>query len=94
MNTSSPSVVVTGASKGIGRAVALYLVLRGFRVFAGVRTESDADALSRDAGERLTPLMLDVTDHDAVARAAQQVARLVGDGGIQGLVNNAGIVVG
>jgi NAD(P)-dependent dehydrogenase (short-subunit alcohol dehydrogenase family) len=91
---SSPSVVVTGASKGIGRATALFLALRGFRVFAGVRSASDGEKLSRDGGERLSPLSLEVTDHDGAADAAQEVAQQVGDGGIQGLVNNAGIVVG
>ena len=83
-------VVITGASTGIGKACALYLDARGFRVFAGVRRDEDGESLRRDASERLTPVKLDVTDADSIATAAEQV----GDGELAGLVNNAGIGVG
>lgn len=87
------SVVVTGASKGIGRATALLLDQQGWRVFAGVRQDEDGDALRAEASARLTPLGLDVTDQTALARACALVERAVGSQGLQGLVNNAGIVV-
>jgi NAD(P)-dependent dehydrogenase (short-subunit alcohol dehydrogenase family) len=87
------SVVVTGASTGIGRATALHLDAKGWRVFSGVRKEADAESL-RDAGsERLTPLMLDVTDSGQIADAARTVEKQVGEAGLDGLVNNAGIAV-
>jgi NAD(P)-dependent dehydrogenase (short-subunit alcohol dehydrogenase family) len=87
------SVLITGASTGIGRATALHLDGKGWRVFAGVRREEDAASL-RDAGsERLVPLMLDVTDSAQIAEAVDRIGGEVGDGGLDGLVNNAGIAV-
>jgi NAD(P)-dependent dehydrogenase (short-subunit alcohol dehydrogenase family) len=86
------AVVVTGASSGIGRASAMKLARSGFRVFAGVRKEEDAEALEEAApAGRLTPLFIDVTDEHLVAAAASTVEEAVGDEGIAGLVNNAGI---
>lgn len=90
----SQAVVVTGASTGIGRATAQRLDSEGFRVFAGVRKLSDGQALRESASERLAPLLLDVTDADGIAAAAEQVEAEVGDGGLAGLVNNAGVAVG
>jgi NAD(P)-dependent dehydrogenase (short-subunit alcohol dehydrogenase family) len=87
------SVVVTGASTGIGRATSLHLDACGWRVFAGVRKEADADSLRGDGSERLTPLMLDVTDAAQIAAAAERIAGEVGEAGLDGLVNNAGIAV-
>jgi NAD(P)-dependent dehydrogenase (short-subunit alcohol dehydrogenase family) len=94
MPEKSRSVVITGTSTGIGRVTALELDRKGFRVFAGVRRESDAQSLRAEASERLTPLMLDVTDGEAVVQAAKNVAAELGDAGLDGLVNNAGIGVG
>lgn len=87
------SVLVTGASTGIGRATALHLDRRGWRVFAGVRREEDAASLREAASDHLEPLMLDVTDADQIAAAAELIGEAVGDGGLHGLVNNAGIAV-
>lgn len=88
------SVVITGASSGIGEACALRLDRMGFRVFAGVRREADGEALWRKASSgRLVPVMLDVTDVMSIAAAAKVVAAAVGEGGLAGLINNAGIVV-
>src|SRR5919107_2962123 len=86
------AVVVTGASSGIGRDAAMKLARSGFRVFAGVRKEEDAEALEEatPAG-RLKPLFIDVTDEHLVASAASTVEEGVGGEGIAGLVNNAGI---
>ena len=90
----SGAVVVTGASTGIGRATALLLDARGYRVFAGVRKEADARELAKDGSDRLTPITLDVTKADQIETARQQVAEAVGDQGVVGLVNNAGIGTG
>lgn len=89
------SVVITGASTGIGEACALRLDRRGFRVFAGVRKQADGDALLRQASDRLMPILIDVTDADSIASAVKAVASaLGGEVGLTGLVNNAGIGIG
>ncbi len=88
------SVVVTGASTGIGKACALYLDKLGWRVFAGVRKPTDADALEQQSSSRLTPIFVDVTRQDSVKIAAENVSRVLGDNGLAGLVNNAGIALG
>jgi NAD(P)-dependent dehydrogenase (short-subunit alcohol dehydrogenase family) len=88
---ASGAVVVTGASTGIGRATALLLDAEGYRVFAGVRKEADARDLSQHGSDRLVPLTLDVTDTGQIESARQQVAEAVGDEGLVGLVNNAGV---
>lgn len=87
------SALVTGASTGIGRATALRLDSQGWRVFAGVRRESDGESLLAEASERLTPVILDVTDAEQIAAVARQVEEQVGGAGLDGLVNNAGIAV-
>lgn len=89
---SRGAIVVTGASSGIGEASALRLDRRGFRVFAGVRRKADGAALKKKASERLTPVIIDVTDDKSIAAAAASVGEAVGDGGLAGLVNNAGVV--
>ncbi|WP_131785443.1 SDR family oxidoreductase [Protofrankia symbiont of Coriaria ruscifolia] len=93
MTTSPRTVVVTGASKGIGAATVRQLVGRGRRVIAGVRREQDAAALKAGFGERVVPVHLDVTDPDTVAAAVATVRDTVGADGLAGLVNNAGIAV-
>jgi NAD(P)-dependent dehydrogenase (short-subunit alcohol dehydrogenase family) len=87
------AVVITGASTGIGAACALHLDRLGFRVFAGVRKPADGEALQRQASDQLTPILIDVTDAASIAAAADTVAAAVGEAGLAGLVNNAGIGV-
>lgn len=89
------SVVLTGASTGIGRASVLELAGRGWHVWAGVRRAEDGEALEGEVRGRglsgsVRALRFDVTDEDAVAAAAEQVRAA---GPLQGLVNNAGIAV-
>lgn len=83
------TVVVTGASSGIGRVTALRLAGAGFSVLAGVRKEQDGEAL-RAADARLQPVILDVTDAEQIAALAQRIA----PGPLAGLVNNAGVAMG
>ena len=85
--------MITGTSTGIGRACALRLDASGFDVFATVRREEDAEKLRAEA-PGIRPLVVDVTDQDAVAKAAREVDAAVGDRGVAGLVNNAGMSVG
>jgi NAD(P)-dependent dehydrogenase (short-subunit alcohol dehydrogenase family) len=87
------SVVVTGASTGIGHATAAVLIGAGFRVFGSVRKEADAERLTRELGHYFTPLLFDVTDEAAVAAAAGEVRAAVAGTTLAGLVNNAGIAV-
>ena len=87
------TVVVTGASTGIGQACALLLDQLGFSVFAGVRQDIDAQTLKQKGSQRLIPIFLDVTDAESIASAVNQVTNAVGGAGILGLVNNAGIAV-
>ena len=86
------AVVITGASTGIGRASALDLDSRGFRVFAGVRKDEDAERL-RSERPSIEPLRIDVTDADSIAAARDRVTEAVDGAGLAGLVNNAGIAV-
>jgi NAD(P)-dependent dehydrogenase (short-subunit alcohol dehydrogenase family) len=86
-------VVVTGTSTGIGAATGVHLAETGFHVFAGVRREADGEALQAQTQEKLTPLIIDVTDESTISSAAAAVADAVGDRGLAGLVNNAGIGV-
>jgi NAD(P)-dependent dehydrogenase (short-subunit alcohol dehydrogenase family) len=88
-----PSVVVTGVSTGIGWGIAKVLLSKGFRVFGSVRKQADADRLQREFASGFDPLIMDVTDVDAVHRAAALVGAQLGPGRLAGLVNNAGIAV-
>jgi NAD(P)-dependent dehydrogenase (short-subunit alcohol dehydrogenase family) len=92
--TPSPAVVVTGTSTGIGRATANLLDREGFRVFAGVRRPADGESLQSETSPHLTPILLDVTDATSIESAAKQVDAAVGEAGVAGLVNNAGIGFG
>lgn len=86
------TVVITGASTGIGRACALRLDRAGWQVFAGVRKTADADSLRAEASEQLVPLMIDVGDGASIDAAAKEVSGTTG-GTLDALVNNAGISV-
>jgi NAD(P)-dependent dehydrogenase (short-subunit alcohol dehydrogenase family) len=85
------AVLITGASSGIGYGTAQEFANCGYRVFGSVRSEIDAQRLKTELGANFTPLLFDVTDATAVQNAAKQVADLVGDRGLAGLINNAGI---
>ena len=87
------SVVITGASTGIGWATAKFLLDRDIRVFGSVRKAADADRLKSEFGARFTPLMFDVTDEAAVLAAAREVRAALGGETLSGLVNNAGIAI-
>lgn len=86
------SVLVTGASGGIGRATTALLAGAGWTVFAGVRREEDARALEPLLGGRGRTLSLDVTDEAGVAAALRSVGSRTG-GRLDALVNNAAVVV-
>jgi NAD(P)-dependent dehydrogenase (short-subunit alcohol dehydrogenase family) len=87
------SVVITGASTGIGFASAKLLIDKGFRVFGSVRKQADADWLKSEFGANFTPLIFDVTDEPAVLAAGREVRAALNGEKLAGLVNNAGIAV-
>lgn len=87
------SVIVTGASTGIGWGCVKVLIASGIRVFGSVRKRIDADRLSKEFGTNFRPLIFDVTDAAAVAAGAKEVEAALGDETLFGLVNNAGIAV-
>ena len=84
------SVVITGASTGIGYAIATLFSQRGWQVFGSVRKASDGDRLS---AEGIIPLLFDVTDAAAIDAAAAQVSTALNGATLGGLVNNAGLAV-
>jgi NAD(P)-dependent dehydrogenase (short-subunit alcohol dehydrogenase family) len=86
------TVLVTGASTGIGHATALHFAACGWRVLAGVRSVSAGEQLAEVGGELILPITLDVTDQAQIAAARAKVEGL--GGRLDGLVNNAGIGVG
>src|ERR1700722_15515029 len=87
------SVVVTGASTGIGWGCAKVLTASGFRVFGSGRKQADADRLIQELGANFTPLIFDVTDESTVTTAAKQVEAALRGETLFGLVNNAGIAL-
>ena len=84
------SILITGASSGIGREAAMRLVRAGHLVLAGGRRPDALAGLARAAGGRLEPVVLDVTDPASVEAARELVERRTGGRGLDVLVNNAG----
>lgn len=87
------TVLITGASSGIGKATALYLDKAGYRVFAGVRKSKDGDALKAEASPNLRPVELDVTVEASITAAREWIIRETDQHGLFGLVNNAGFAL-
>lgn len=86
------TVLVTGASSGIGEAICHALVARGHRVAAAARNRENLDKLADELGETLQPMVLDITDPDAVANLVNALP--AGYENIDILINNAGHDVG
>jgi NAD(P)-dependent dehydrogenase (short-subunit alcohol dehydrogenase family) len=84
-----PTVLVTGASRGIGRATAVHLARQGWHVFAGVRRAEDGEDLAQGQPGRISPVLLDITDEVHVGDLTRALPAE-----LDALVNNAGIVVG
>ena len=84
-----PSVLVTGASRGIGKAIVEHLAARGWDVIAGVRSQQDADAVTGLSPQRISSVILDVTSADDIAALDGSLPER-----LDAIVNNAGIAVG
>jgi NAD(P)-dependent dehydrogenase (short-subunit alcohol dehydrogenase family) len=83
-----PSVLVTGAGRGIGRSIAEHLASRNWDVIAGVRTQRDAEAITSANPQRISAVILDVTNDDHL----EQLGDALPDR-LDAVVNNAGIAV-
>ena len=91
MNTSQKTVVITGASSGIGKSCVARMTRLGWQVFATVRKESDRDQLAREFAVNVHPVLMDLENEESIAAAAQQIESEVAGHGLDGLVNVAGI---
>ena len=87
------TVVITGTSSGIGRACTEKMASAGWTVYAGVRTDADADAMKSSVTGDVRPVILDVTKPDQVRALAELVAQ-DNAGRVDALVNNAGVSEG
>jgi NAD(P)-dependent dehydrogenase (short-subunit alcohol dehydrogenase family) len=90
METPSKTAVVTGASRGIGRAVARAFAREGYGVWALARSAEALEGLRQEAGDAIRPLAVDVADEAAVLEACRTV---LASGTPRVLVNNAGIAL-
>jgi short-subunit dehydrogenase len=96
-HTSRRNVLVTGASAGIGRFVALDLASRGHRVFATGRNAEALASLAKEAADRGLPfatVALDVTSSESIAQALATIREQTGMHGVDVIVNNAGYGLG
>jgi len=88
------NIIITGVSTGIGYAAAKRLTSNGHRVFGSVRTDADSERLNSELGKNYYPLLFDVTDASAIQGAVKCVSEVVGDRGIDALINNSGVAMG
>uniref|UniRef100_A0A8C8RQ89 Uncharacterized protein n=1 Tax=Pelusios castaneus TaxID=367368 RepID=A0A8C8RQ89_9SAUR len=90
-NLQDKYVLITGCDSGFGNLLARQLDVQGLRVLAASLTEKGAEQLRKATSERLQTVILDVTSTDSIAAVTAWVKTQVGDRGLWGVVNNAGI---
>ncbi|XP_032879554.1 dehydrogenase/reductase SDR family member 9 [Amblyraja radiata] len=88
---SDKHVFITGCDTGFGRLAARAFDREGFQVLAGCLTEEGARSLTTDTSSRLKTIQLDITKSASIEDAVNQITQEVGNAGLWGLVNNAGI---
>ncbi|NXQ65026.1 RDH16 dehydrogenase, partial [Anthoscopus minutus] len=86
-------VLITGCDSGFGNLLARQLDARGLRVLAACLTHAGAAQLQAATSKRLQTVLLDVTSSKSIADVTAWVRERVGDQGLWGLVNNAGIII-
>lgn len=92
MNTKK-TILITGASTGIGFATAKYLSRHEYKVYAGVRKPEDAEKINGCDSANLKAVILDVTCDDSIHKAYSEIAEKENNQ-LYGLINNAGIGCG
>ncbi|XP_062975820.1 retinol dehydrogenase 7-like [Elgaria multicarinata webbii] len=92
-NLREKYVFITGCDSGFGNKLARQLDARGLRVLAACLTQKGAEQLEKATSERLKTTILDVTSTENVAAATEWTKSCIGNKGLWGLVNNAGIGV-
>jgi NAD(P)-dependent dehydrogenase (short-subunit alcohol dehydrogenase family) len=90
MKLSQPTVAITGAGSGLGRAVAIKLAAKGYRVFGTARSETDAADLEKASAGNATVTLADITDQHAVTAWVGKVSDELGERGLDVLISNAG----
>ncbi|XP_018424114.1 PREDICTED: retinol dehydrogenase 7-like [Nanorana parkeri] len=90
-NLSDRFVLITGCDSGFGKQLARQLDRRGMIVLATCLTQNGAEDLKKEASSRLQTVILDISDTQSVSSVSTWVSGFVGDNGLWGLVNNAGI---
>ncbi|XP_007421382.1 retinol dehydrogenase 16-like [Python bivittatus] len=90
-NLTEKYVFITGCDSGFGNLLAKQLDVKGLRVLAGCLSQQGAEKLKEATSERLQTILLDVNNTESVNKAMEWVKAQVGDKGLWGLVNNAGI---
>src|SRR5271170_3101208 len=85
----SKSVLITGATSGIGQATASLLAASGYNVFATYRNPRDRQALAEQSG--VHPVQMDLRDPAQIQQAIAEIEKALGDGGLYAVINNAGI---
>ncbi|KAM9321196.1 retinol dehydrogenase 7-like [Gastrophryne carolinensis] len=92
-NLTDKYVLITGCDSGFGNLAAKQLDKRGLRVLAACLTQKGAEDLKKETSQRLQTVLLDVTDSQSVSSVAKWAGDIVGNKGLWGVVNNAGISV-
>uniref|UniRef100_A0A8C6XDQ8 Retinol dehydrogenase 7-like n=1 Tax=Naja naja TaxID=35670 RepID=A0A8C6XDQ8_NAJNA len=90
-NLTEKYIFITGCDSGFGKQLARQLDARGLRVLATCLTPEGAEQLEKVTSPCLKTTLLDVTSTESVAAATEWVEKQVGDKGLWGLVNNAGV---
>jgi NAD(P)-dependent dehydrogenase (short-subunit alcohol dehydrogenase family) len=86
-------ILITGASTGIGEAACEKLVEHNYEVLAGVRSKVDADRLRVLYGEKVQPLIMDVTNAQEMKEARETAEKIIGNDCLVAIINNAGIAI-
>uniref|UniRef100_A0A8C6XRE1 Retinol dehydrogenase 16 n=1 Tax=Naja naja TaxID=35670 RepID=A0A8C6XRE1_NAJNA len=92
-NLTEKYVFITGCDSGFGSLLAQQLDAKGLRVLAGCLTQQGAEKLKQATSERLQTILIDVNSTENLDKATEWVKSQVGDKGLWGLVNNAGVSV-
>ncbi|KAE8626583.1 hypothetical protein XENTR_v10006668 [Xenopus tropicalis] len=92
-NLTDKYVLITGCDSGFGKLLAKQLDGQGLKVLATCLTQKGAEELKKETSSRLKTVIMDVSDSESVSKAAQWVSQIVGNAGLWGLVNNAGIAL-